>query len=222
MSIGIPILFGIPQAVADSHAAAIAISIAPANALGAELLAVADAYSRVEPQQGHLFQNVVDFYREELGRGNVSGTKRFQQELSTMAKKIAPTQWKDIVGILPSWATMGGFFATPQPEKIKYPHHSLGNLAEVVRDILFPPDNLVFITRTPEDLVRALVHHILATHSLNEALDIFSQRYEKARRKLTEILEVSEKEEVVLFLRLWKEEFTKQLEKKYNYKLEVT
>lgn len=109
-------LFGLPLAACQTPlGAALALELAPDNALGAELKAVADEFVEIDSERGGDLRYEVAKYRIALWAGP-SILRTQKEEILRKVRKTPSSLWSQVVqnvGQIP-WAVSGGLFATPR------------------------------------------------------------------------------------------------------------
>lgn len=118
MSIGGSTFLGVTATV-YGQATGVAVALASAEFLGAEVLPLAEIYSEEVPENGEAFRNLVAGYRGALENQNRRSANEAQKNMAALLRQTAPDVWKNIVGKLEThpWATSGGLFATPAAEQ---------------------------------------------------------------------------------------------------------
>lgn len=110
-----PFLFGLPAPVYYTPlGASFGVSAAPLAFIGAELLAVRDAYVEVDPEEGNTFAGLVAKYRELIGGGSQKDLQEVRAGLFESVKTMNPEKWMVVVQKVEAlcWPTMPGMFAT--------------------------------------------------------------------------------------------------------------
>ncbi|MDO8528209.1 MAG: hypothetical protein Q7T03_11085 [Deltaproteobacteria bacterium] len=118
-----------PDVYRNAMDAGLALALAPTTALGAELGPLANAYgsqasTENERFDARNFRELLDTYKEELVNPDPNALEFARMSQMTMARILHGTSkklWKQIVRCLEkySWATQGGFLATPPLLKIE-------------------------------------------------------------------------------------------------------